>query len=133
MRTASLALVALMGLFMATAFADPVGNYWIQGSSPNGGGSYQGTVTVQRTGENYSVEWVVDGTSFVGTGLGVANQNGQNILGPADPVDNGLSIAYVAGDSFGVAIMVEDYPGQWSGFWTEVGSTALGREVWTRR
>src|SRR4051812_50132560 len=64
-------LMASVLLFGTAAFAaDPVGDYEIEGSNPGGGGTYGGTVTVRKTGETYSVIWVVGGTRYVGTGIG---------------------------------------------------------------
>jgi hypothetical protein len=71
MRT--LAVTAIVtSLINASAWAaDPVGSYRVNGSNPHNGGSYSGTVTVEKTGQTYKVTWVfADQTTHVGTGIG---------------------------------------------------------------
>ncbi len=133
MRIAIVSVFAWFCMFVSTAFADPVGTYRVDGTNPGTSTKYVGTVVVQRTGETYSVVWTVAGAQFVGTALGVAAQNGKTLLGPAHPSDNGLTIAYVSGGSFGLAIMSEEGNGRWAGYWAAGGGTQLGTEIWTRQ
>ncbi len=101
----------------ANAFAaDPVGRYSIEGSNPGGGGKYRGTVTVEKTGETYSVIWVVAGTRYVGTGIGDKNF---------------IAVTYRSGGDTGLALYGSD-ASNWSGVWTYAGGRALGAEVWKR-
>ena len=48
------------------AWAGPEGTFDVVGKNPDDNGQYEGTVTVKRTGDTYSVVWDVAGT---GAGL----------------------------------------------------------------
>ena len=101
----------------ATAYAaDPVGRYSVEGSNPGGGGSYTGTVSVEKTGETYRVIWVVGGTRYIGTGIGDKNF---------------IAVSYKSGSDTGLALYGSD-GGNWTGVWTYAGGRALGAEVWKR-
>jgi hypothetical protein len=114
---ASLIAVALM-LAAAPAFAaDPDGTYTVQGSNPGGGGAYTGTVTVRKTGETYSVIWVVGGTRYVGTGIGNKDF---------------IAVSYRSGNDTGLALYGED-GGNWAGIWTYAGGKTVGAERWLRQ
>jgi hypothetical protein len=68
MRTV-IALVAVLFLAIAPASADPVGQYEVKGVNPNGGAAYEGTVSVERTGDAYRVIWQIRTLFFIGTGV----------------------------------------------------------------
>jgi hypothetical protein len=95
----------------------PVGTYRVEGKNPGGGGSYTGTVTVERTGETYRVVWVVGGDRFVGTGIGNKDF---------------IAVSYRSGNETGLALYGED-GGNWVGVWSYAGGRNLGAEIWKRR
>ena len=73
-----------------TAFAgEPAGRYAVVGSNPGGGARYQGTVTVEPTGETFRVTWDIGGQTFVGTGIGT---------------NRGIAVSYRSGNQTGLAI-----------------------------
>ena len=73
-----------------TAFAgEPAGRYSVVGSNPGGGARYQGTVTVEPTGETFRVTWDIGGQTFVGTGIGT---------------NRGIAVSYRSGNQTGLAI-----------------------------
>lgn len=101
----------------ATAFAaDPVGRYSVEGANPGGGGKYTGTVTVTKTGETYSVIWVVGGTRYIGTGIGNKDF---------------IAVSYRSGSDTGLALYGAD-GGNWAGIWTYAGGKQVGPEIWKR-
>ena len=113
-------LLAAVALLCSATFAfaaDPVGRYSVTGANPGNGSRYQGTVTVERTGETYRVIWVVGGTRYIGTGIGN---------------NEGLAVSYQSGNSTGLALYGAD-GGNWEGVWAYAGSRDLGTEVWKRR
>ncbi|MFA6265738.1 MAG: hypothetical protein WC670_08500 [Pseudolabrys sp.] len=110
------AVVALL-MSVATAFAaDPVGSYTIQGTNPGNKGGYSGTVSVTKTGETYSVVWIVGGTKFVGTGIG-----NKDFIAVSYKSDSGTGLALYGADG-----------GNWAGVWTYAGGRQVGSEKWTR-
>lgn len=132
----SIKMILLAASFIfaaATAFAAPTGTFDVVGTNPDGNGEYRGTVTVTRTGETYSVVWDVQGTRFVGTGLGAIIRDGQITVGPAQKADTGISVAYVSDSSFGIALYFEQDDGTWKGVWTYGGSERVASENWYRR
>lgn len=107
-----LAAVLLLFLAAPAAAQDITGQYNVTGSNPGGGGSYQGIVTVQQTGETYRVDWRIGSQTFQGYGI----------------LDRGtLSVAY----NGGLAVYQVDGNGA-RGIWTTTSGTQLGREDWTR-
>lgn len=131
-RLASMMLV-WMALIIAPACADPVGSYRVEGTNPDGGGAYSGVVTVTRTGQTYSVVWDVQGTRFVGTGLGAVIHAGKFLMGPADTKDIAISVGYSSAESFGMAMYFLKDDGRWEGVWTYGGSDKVGTEIWYPR
>lgn len=119
--------------FAAPSRADPVGTYDVVGTNPGSDGTYGGTVTVTRTGDTYDIVWMIAGTRFDGTGLGARVVDGQYLVGPARPDDVSLSVGYVSGGSFGIAIYFEGADGSWQGVWTYDGSDRIATERWTPR
>ncbi len=113
------AIIAAALVFSITAaFADPVGRYFVEGTDPgNSSGTYTGTVTVEKTGETYSVVWLIGGTRFVGTGIGNKDF---------------LAVSYRSGNNTGLALYGPDGSG-WAGVWTYAGGTRMGAERWVRR
>ena len=99
------------------AFADPVGRYDVAGTNPGGGSTYSGTVTVQKTGDTYKVTWDIDGTQYVGTGIGN---------------DEFLAVSYASGSDTGLALFGAK-GGEWKGIWTFAGGTKVGAEAWTKK
>ncbi|MEO1397315.1 MAG: hypothetical protein AAFU56_00420 [Pseudomonadota bacterium] len=129
-------ILVWLGLAFAVAFplpalAGPEGSYTVSGTDPGSGGTYTGTVTVERTGETYAVLWEVNGTDYLGTGLGAANVKGTPTMGPASDQDTAIAISYVTDGSFGLTFYVEQENGQWKGIWTYGGSKNIGTEIWT--
>jgi hypothetical protein len=113
-----IAVIAATLLFSLTAaFADPAGRYFVEGTSPNDPTVYTGTVTVEKTGETYSVIWVIGGTKYVGTGIGNKDF---------------LAVSYRSGNNTGLALYGLDGE-RWTGVWTYAGGTKMGAERWTRR
>ena len=101
-----------------TAFAgEPAGRYSVVGSNPGGGARYQGTVTVEPTGETFRVTWDIGGQTFVGTGIGT---------------NRGIAVSYRSGNQTGLAIYAPK-GNDWEGVWTYTDGRTLGGEVWTRR
>ncbi len=114
------AVMVLAGLAAAlpSAFAgDPVGSYNVAGSNPGGKGRYQGTVTVERTGDTFRVTWDIGSQTFVGTGIGS---------------EKGLAVSYRSGNQTGLAIYSAKGD-DWEGVWTMMGGKEIGGEAWTRR
>ncbi len=113
-----LSIAAAFALSCSAAFAaDPVGKYNIEGANPGGGGKYAGTVTVERTGETYSVIWMVGGTRYVGTAIGNRDF---------------IAVSYRSGNDTGLALYGAD-GGNWKGLWTYAGGQQVGAEVWSRQ
>jgi hypothetical protein len=108
---------AALALSAAAAFAaDPVGSYTVQGTNPNGGSSYSGTVEIQKTGQTYRVVWVVGSTRYVGTGIGNKDF---------------IAVSYRSGNDTGLALYGSD-GGNWKGIWTYAGGRDVGSEIWKR-
>jgi hypothetical protein len=116
MRAVFLATALLLGP-VAAALAEPPGRYAIEGTNPGGGGAYRGSVQVTRTGDTFRVSWEIDGTRYVGTGIGD---------------DKFLTVTYRSGNETGLALYSASGSG-WEGIWTYAGGTTLGRERWARR
>jgi hypothetical protein len=108
------AVCAAALLWSATAFADPVGRYAVEGTNPGGGSQYTGTVTVEKIGQTYRVIWVVGSTRYVDIGdhdfIAASYKSGN---------DSGLSLYDADGDN-------------WSGVWAYAGVRQMGTEVWKR-
>src|SRR4051812_45754734 len=118
MRKLAVFAAAILMLGSAGAFAaDPEGDYRVEGTNPGGGGSYSGTVTVEKTGETYRVVWVVGGTRYIGTGIGNKDF---------------IAVSYRSGSSTGLALYGED-GGNWLGVWTYADGKQVGAERWSRR
>ena len=116
MRTALVAGLSLLAL-SATAIADPVGRYLVEGAEPGGGGAYTGTVTVDKTGDTYRVTWEVGGERYSGTGIGNKDF---------------IAISYTSKSESGLALYGAD--GQnWKGIWAYSNGRQLGTEAWVRR
>jgi hypothetical protein len=118
MRTLAVTAI-VMNLINAAAWAaDPVGSYRVNGSNPNNGGSYSGTVTVEKTGQTYKVTWVfADQTTHIGTGIGN---------------DHFIAVSYHSANMTGLALY-GDAGSDWQGIWTYQGGTETGTENWSRQ
>lgn len=103
-------------LSTAAYAADPVGRYSVEGTNPGGGGTYSGTVSVEKTGETYRVVWVVGGTRYIGTGIGDKDF---------------IAVSYKSGNDTGLALYGSD-GGNWTGVWTYAGGRQMGAEIWKR-
>jgi hypothetical protein len=110
------AALALSAAAAALA-ADLVGDYTIEGSNPGNKGHYTGTVTVRKTGETYSVVWVVGSTRYVGTGIGSKDF---------------IAVSYRSGNDTGLALYGSD-GSNWNGIWTYAGGKQVGTERWLRQ
>lgn len=115
--------VAMFCAFTVVGFAFPspaeaqvVGRFSVDGRNPSGT-RYAGTASVERTGDTYRVTWNIDGSRFIGTGIGG---------------DRAIAISYRAGNQTGIALLVEE-DGGFSLVWTYAGGTDLGTETWRRR
>ena len=115
MRSIASALAVLL-LTSLAALADPVGRYDVIGKNPNGT-EYYGTATVARSGQTYSVVWVIGSTSFYGTAVGA---------------DKLFAVSYRAGDKTGIALYIASGR-NWEGVWTFTGGHEVGTETWARR
>jgi len=110
------AAFVLMALMISRAFADPVGDYKVEGFSPNKS-PYSGTVRVEQTGDTYRVVWNIDGTVYVGTGIGNSDF---------------IAVSYRSGNDTGLALYGQDGTG-WKGVWTYAGARKVGSEAWVRK
>jgi hypothetical protein len=115
MRTLIATAAILLSISGALA-ADPEGTYNVEGQSPNGS-KYAGTVTVEKTGQTFSVIWLIAGTRYVGTGIGDKNF---------------VAVSYQSGSDTGLALYGAD-GGNWTGVWTYAGGRSMGTEVWKRQ
>lgn len=126
-------VVGYLVLGMSSAFAGPEGVYDVAGANPGGGGAYTGGVAVERTGATYSVVWRVGNAEYVGTGIGASSVKGSVVFGEAAENDTAITVSYVSGNTFGLALFIEQPNAQWKGIWTYGGSDAIGTETWTPR
>lgn len=101
----------------AALAADPVGTYNVEGTNPDGGSTYKGTVTISKTGETFSVVWIVGGTRYVGTGIGNKDF---------------IAVSYKSDADTGLALYGAD-GGNWAGVWTYAGGNKIGAEIWKRQ
>jgi hypothetical protein len=106
----------LFSLATVAFAADPVGTYKVEGKNPSGS-TYEGTVTVTKTGDTYNVVWDVGGTKYVGTGIGN---------------DEFIAITYRSGNDTGLALYGHD-GNNWKGVWTYAGGKTIGAEMWERQ
>jgi hypothetical protein len=112
-----LIMLAAAMLFAATAaFAEPAGEYRVEGTNPGGGSAYRGTVSVTKTGETYGVVWEIQGQRYVGTGIGNKDF---------------LAVSYRSGNETGLALYGEE-AGGWVGIWAYQGGRNVGAERWRR-
>lgn len=103
----------------ASAFAaDPVGRYFVQGTNPGSSSRYDGSVSVERTGQTYRVVWVVGNRRYVGTGIG--DENFIAVSYKSNRGDTGLALYGASGNN-------------WTGVWAYAGSREIGSEVWQRQ
>jgi len=115
MKSISVLVALLWGVTTAFA-ADPVGKYMAEGNGADGSG-YSGTVTIEQTGQTYSVIWLIGGTRYVGTGIGDKNF---------------IAVTYRSGNDTGLALYSAD-GGNWKGIWAWAGGRALRTEIWKRQ
>jgi hypothetical protein len=106
---------AALALSITTAAAQMTGQYKIEGKNPDGS-SYSGTARVEKTGDTWRVTWNIDGTRFVGTGIG---SNEAIAIGYRNGSDTGVALLGKEGDEYGLV-------------WTYIGGRQLGVERWTR-
>ena len=116
MRILMSAAAALLIMTMSAFAADPVGSYTVKGTNPGNKGSYSGKVTVTKTGETYSVIWIVGSTKYVGTGIGNKDF---------------IAVSYKSEEGTGLALYGAD-GGNWAGVWTYSGGRQVGAEMWSR-
>ena len=131
MRLKTLAATCLFLVSSTLAFAEPAGTYQVQGKNPDGS-TYSGTAVVERTGETYSVTWDVAGTKYTGTGLGAKFVGDRFQMGPASADDTAISVGYVSGNTFGMAMYFQQPDGRWQGIWTYGGSDKASYEDWVK-
>jgi hypothetical protein len=82
----------------SAAVAQVIGRCNVEGQNPSGS-TCAGTATIEKTGDTYRVVWSIDGTRFVGTGIGS---------------DEGIAISYRSGSTTGIALPGKE-PWGWSG------------------
>lgn len=128
-----LAALAAALAWCGAALADPVGTFDVVGINPDTGGKYTGVVEVRRSGETYKIAWSIAGDRYVGTGLGARIHDGRITVGAASGSDVGLSVGYISGNSFGMAMYFEKKDDRWEGVWTYAGSNRVAKEIWVRR
>jgi len=110
------AAAVLAASFAAPAWADPSGTYSVDGTNPDGGAAYTGTVTVTKTGDTFKVDWTIGDHTVTGTAVGN---------------DDLLSIGYSNGTQPGVGLYVKQ-DGKWKGVWSYLGQTSMGTESWSQ-
>ncbi|MEO1747258.1 MAG: hypothetical protein AAFR27_01335 [Pseudomonadota bacterium] len=126
----ALASTALLLTFSAIAAAGPEGVYDVRGTEIDGS-SYSGLVKVIRTGETYSVNWLIGEYRYYGSGIGASPLAEGSIVGPADDKVNVLTVGYTDGDEeVGTAFYMEQENGVWQGVWTEYGTEQVSTENW---
>lgn len=107
----------LLAVVMAAgvAYGDVVGKYSGGGSNPGGGGNYNCDVVIAKNGENYLVQWYINGAlAYDGVGI----------------MKNGLlCVGYASGGGYGVVVYEVAADGTLNGVWTTPGFTALGSET----
>ena len=124
-------LAALAWMIATTvAWAGPEGTFDVVGKNPDDNGQYEGTVTVKRTGDTYSVVWDVAGTRFVGIGIGAKPAGTAAGYAGASDGDTAIAVGYGSGSQHGLAVYEEQADGSWSGIWTYAGSAVVSSEVW---
>ena len=117
MKKLALAIFLSFAALVGSAQAQLPGSFAVNGSNPDGS-SYRGSVTVEKTGsDTFRVTWVVDGTRFVGTGIGT---------------EEVIAITYRAGSETGVALVAAT-GNEVGAVWTYAGGTKVGKELWVRR
>jgi len=117
MQKVLIAIAATILLSVTAALADPVGKYDVEGTNPGKEKTYTGTVSVERTGDTYRVVWNIDGTRYVGTGIGNKEF---------------LAVSYRSGNDTGLALYAATSDG-WDGIWTYANGTKIGTERWTEQ
>ena len=120
----------LLTLAAGQALADPTGTFRVVGTNPDSRSTYKGKVTVTRTGDTYKVVWDIAGTRYIGTGLGAIIRDRKFLVGPAEPDDIAISVGYVSGKTFGMAMYFLQDDGTWEGVWTYGGSRDVAKETW---
>ena len=120
----------LLTLAAGQALADPTGTFRVVGTNPDSGSTYKGKVTVTRTGDTYKVVWDIAGTRYIGTGLGAIIRDRKFLVGSAEPDDIAISVGYVSGKTFGMAMYFLQDDGTWEGVWTYGGSRDVANETW---
>lgn len=126
----SLAFSCLLLAAPAVASADPTGTFDIKGVNTADGKDYAGTVTVVRDGETYNVSWTVGDQHYEGTGLGAHFKGDRFEMGPASADDTAISVGYISGQTFGMAMYFLQPDGTWQGVWTFAGSKKASAENW---
>jgi hypothetical protein len=130
MRLKAYLTACLLAAVPCLAMADPTGSYEVRGINPDTNKEYVGTVDVDRKGETYVVSWTIGGTKFVGTGLGAKFVGDRFQMGPASPDDTAISVGYISGNTFGMAMYFQQPDGHWQGVWTYAGSDRASPENW---
>lgn len=114
------------------ALADPVGTYKISGTNLETNEPYSGTVTIERKGGVYGVEWEINGKKLTGVGLGGKMNGSDFTVGAASPDDVVISVGYTEDDMVGMGIYLSQPDGSWQGVWTADGLEKSNPEKWER-
>lgn len=112
-------ILGAAAFLMATyvAWADPSGSYAVKGVDPTGK-AYEGELVIAKVGDVYELAYTFsDASEQEGSAIGD---------------DSFLAYGYGDNEELGVGLM-NAKDGNWEGIWTNVGSTKLGIETWTKK
>ncbi len=107
---------AALAFSVTTAQAQLTGQYKVEGANPDGS-TYNGTATVEKTGDTWRVTWNIGGQRFTGTGIGDKDF---------------IAIGYKSGSDTGVALLGKEGDNYFV-VWSYIGSRKLGGEKWVRQ
>ena len=113
-----LILIAICLSPLTALAADLEGVYDCQGNSP-GGSAYQGTVSIIKNGENYTITWSIGTSIYVGIGILTGDILS---VGYSDLKQNGVGI---------VAYKVQGH--KLTGLWVTQGASKNGTENLTKK
>ena len=116
MRTFAFTVAAFLFATFA-AWADPSGNYQVQGVDLEGK-TYKAELQIAKVGEVYSLTYTFD--------------DGSVQEGSAVGDDEFLAYGYGDSEELGVGLMTGK-DGSWEGIWTNVGASKMSTETWQRK
>ena len=111
-----LATVVALAISAASALADPSGTYTVEGMAPDGR-EYTADLEIAKVGDVYELTYTFsDQSEQTGSAIGD---------------DQFLAYGYGDDEELGVGLMAAKGD-SWEGVWTNVGSSRMGIETWTR-